>query len=153
MKTYLTTAAALVLALGFQTQAFANKDHGNGGHQQAHSNSGQVNNQTGNTQKIINNKVIVADQNKHQPNVGNMVDHKMNKVPGKYDYCKTFKDYKGPCYKGKGCNFWTRCYWDTRYGCNLYWCQPENCWFYWCQPHGCYLPVEYCPCGVYVFAN
>ena len=152
MKTYLTSTAALVLVLGLQTQAFAYKDHGKGGNQQSHGNSGQVNNnqihfnQTNNTQNIINNKNV--------PNVGNkVVDHKGNKSPGKYDYSKTFKDYKGPCYKGKGCNFWTRCYWDTRYGCNLYWCQPENCWFYWCQPHGCYLPVEYCPCGVYVFAN
>ncbi|CAN5424381.1 hypothetical protein BH10PLA2_BH10PLA2_05790 [soil metagenome] len=72
---------------------------------------------------------------------------------GKYSSCKTYNDYKGPCYKGKGYNFYTSYCWNADYGCNIYWCPTTTCWFYWCQPYDCYLPVEYVPCGDYVFVD
>jgi hypothetical protein len=48
-------------------------------------------------------------------------------------------------FKGRDNHFWSRHYWNSRYGCYTYWCPSSSCWYYWCQPDDCYYPVEYCP--------
>jgi hypothetical protein len=168
VKTLLKTAAALVLGFTFQANAFADKGHGqNNNHGNHVSNTvhvNQVNNNGQNGQKgttvqntVNHNKIAIHDSIKTGPNNGGVMKKgngpqgNQYKSYGKYEFCKTFKDYKGPCYKGKHCNFYTTWCWNESYGCNLYWCPTETCWFYWCQPHGCYLPIEYVPCGGYVF--
>ena len=152
MKVFLKIAAALVLGFTFQANAFADKGHGQNSNHVANSvHVTQVKNEfkpAGQGTTIQNTKIVSKDLAKKGNGQVNFT-----KGAGKYDYCKSFKDYKGPCYKGKGCNFWTNCCWNQSYGCNLYWCPTEYCWFYWCQPHGCYLPVEYVPCGGYVFVE
>ena len=165
MKTFLKTAAALVLGFTFQANAFADKGHGqNSNHGTNSVQVTQVKNesktaQQGTIQNTVNNKIVIHDQIKQGPINGNFVKKgngpQVNqfKSYGKYELCKSFKDYKGPCYKGKGCHFWTSYCWNDSYGCNLYWCPTEYCWFYWCQPYECYLPVEYVPCGGYVFVE
>jgi hypothetical protein len=170
MNAFLKTAAVLALGFTFQANAFADKgpgQHGNHSNHMANSghNNGPVHgNQFKNNTKIVNQTTInnasfkngsFGNSMKHGPQNGNFKNGKGNHYQsyGKYQYCKSFHDYKGPCYKGKYCNFYTTSCWNQSYGCNLYWCPTDACWFYWCQPYGCYLPVEYVPCGGYVFED
>jgi hypothetical protein len=157
MKTFLTTAAAFILGLTAQAVAMASDGHGHAGHQSNHTsiqNHGPVHvansgNGTGNS-IVVHNKTDItsihtgATFNK----IGGNVSGKNFTGTGKYT---AFKDYKGPCYYGKHCNFWSKSCFNDHFGCYTYWCPRSFCWFYWCQPYGCYLPVEYCPTGCYVY--
>ncbi len=157
MKTLLTTAAALVLGLATQAVAFGGDGHGRPGRQYGHTsgqNQGQVRitgsgNGLGNTIGNNNKKNFAPIQSgsKFNHNGSNWTGHN-GTGNGKHT---AFKDYKGPSYQGKHCNFWSKSCFNQHYGCNTYWCPRSTCWFYWCQPYGCYLPVDYCPTGCYVY--
>jgi hypothetical protein len=149
MKTLMTTTAALILGLAAQAVAFAGDGHGHAGRQTGHT-IGQGNgpvrinnpgNGTGNS-LAINNKA-----NFTQGQTGTAFN-KNGLGNGKHI---AFKDYKGACYYGKNCNFWSKSCFNDHYGCYTYWCPRTYCWFYWCQPYGCYLPVDYCPTGCYAY--
>jgi hypothetical protein len=47
--------------------------------------------------------------------------------------------------------FWSQSCYSPSYCCTLYYDPIQCIWFYYCVPYQCYLPVEFCPCGTYVF--
>lgn len=112
---------------------------------QATSNLGKVINHTGTG--AIGQGTGIAGTGKNAGTMG-AGSGKNGMGKGKYP---PFKDYKGTCYYGKHCNFWSKSCYNEVYGCYTFWCPRTLCWFYWCQPYGCYLPVDYCPAGTYVF--
>jgi hypothetical protein len=54
-----------------------------------------------------------------------------------------FKLYTGHCYIGQQVKFWTNCYFDPYYGCEIYYCPVRTCWYFWYAPWSCYLPCDY----------
>jgi hypothetical protein len=54
-----------------------------------------------------------------------------------------FVDYTGHCYRGFNVQFWSTCYFDSRYGCEIYYCPIRLCWYFWYEPWDCYLPCTY----------
>ncbi len=97
------------------------------------------------TQNVLNGQANLLKKTVVQQNQG-----QVQKVQKGQKKLKTINDYHGFCYFGHGIQFWTHCYFDDRYGCELYFCPVRTCWFFWYQPWDCYLPcdvwVDVCGC-------
>lgn len=158
MKTFLTSAAVIMLGLSAHAIAVAGDGHGRSGHQSNAVNHA-VNHKTNfspvgtGTGKNGTGNLTGTNGTSMGPgkNGTGMTGNGSGKNGMGYSKHTPFKDYKGTCYYGKNCNFWSNSCYNNSYGCYTYWCPRSTCWFYWCQPYGCYLPVDYCPTGCYVY--
>jgi hypothetical protein len=101
----------------------------------------QGNNQSGSSQSQSNKKGADTGNkggSKSKDSTGSS-NHKVQYTVKKH--CD-FKDYHGHCYTG-GFRFWSQCYFDAHYGCEIYYCPVRTCWYFWFEPWDCYLPCDY----------
>jgi hypothetical protein len=103
----------------------------------------------------IKDKLLVQDKGQNQnqdkgPKDNNPKQDKVSKHDKDQKYVKwffkkncDFKLYTGHCYIGQKVQFWSHCYFDPYYGCEIYYCPVKLCWYFWYSPWNCYLPCDY----------
>ena len=153
MRTFVTSAGALVLGLAVVATAAAGGPKGGGGF------SG--------SKSISSNGM--GNGTYHPPTL-NALSFKPSQItthgangftPTKFTTLKptfTGKDYNlkfgtkcdfGFCYKGFQQCHWSYCCWWAPCGCNCYWDPCVLCYYYYCTPDGCWYPISHCTYGTY----
>ena len=134
MKRFMMSLTAISLGLAISGTALAdNKGHGNKQSNHGNVSTKSIQIQSGN-QNLGGSQVLQKKgggvqqvggvQQTLKSNVANNTKNKVvqqNQTKGQKKF-HDFKEFHGFCYKGNNFKFWTHCYFDAHYGCDLYFC-------------------------------
>lgn len=113
MRYLITSAAAVLMSLGFGGVALANGSKSTSHHSQHHHH---------------------ADHHNHNHHNHKYHDyHKKHGTAFKYGYF----------FKGKEHRHWSYGYWNAKNRCYFFYEPGLRCFYYWCAPKACYYPVSY----------